>query len=57
MLGDTRQHLRPDLFTIVKSENVVRPAGASKNAVRGTGLPFDCPTNSKQSGEGLTSSC
>jgi len=48
MLGNTRQHLRSDLITIMKCENVVRPARASKNAVRGAGLPFDHPTNSKQ---------
>ena len=57
MLGNTPQHLRPDLFTIMKCENVVRPARASKNAVRGTGMPFDGPTNSKQGSKDLTGSC
>ena len=56
MFGNTRQHLRPDLFTIMKCENVVQPARASKNTVRGTGLPFDRPTNSKQGSEDLTGS-
>jgi hypothetical protein len=56
MLGNTCQHLRPDLFTIMKWENIVRPSRASKNAVRSTGLPFDRPTNSKQGKEDLTGS-
>ena len=56
MLRNARQHLRSDLFVIMKCENVVRPAAPSKNAVGGAGLPFDCPTNAKQSSEDLTGS-
>jgi len=56
MLGNASQHLRTDIFTIMKCENVVRPARAIKNAVRGTGLPFDRPTNSKQGSEDLVGS-
>jgi hypothetical protein len=56
MLGNTHQHLRSDLITVMKSEDVVRPARASKNSVRGTRLPFDRPTNSKQGSEDLTGS-
>ena len=56
MLSNARQHLRSDLFMIMKCENVVRPAVPSKNAVRGAGLPFDYPTNAKQSSEDLTGS-
>ena len=56
MLGNARQHLRSDLFMIMKCENIVRPTGPSKNTVRGAGLPFDCPTNAKQSTEDLTGS-
>ena len=48
MLGNTRQHLGHDLFSVMKCKNAVRPARAGKNAVRGTRLPFDGPTNSKQ---------
>jgi hypothetical protein len=56
MLGNTRQYLRSDLFTIMKCKNVVRPADPGKNAMRGAGLPFDCPANAKQSSEDLTGS-
>jgi hypothetical protein len=56
MLGNTRQHFRPDLFTIMKCENVIGPAGASKNAVRGARLSFARPANSKQGSEDLTGS-
>ena len=56
MLGNARQHLRSDLFMIMKCENVVRPVVPSKNAVRGTGLPFDYPTNAKQISEDLAGS-
>ena len=47
MFGNTRQHLRPDLFTLMKCKGEVRPARTSKHAVRGAGLSFDCPTNAK----------
>jgi hypothetical protein len=53
MLGNPRQHLRSDLFTIMKCKNVIRPTGPSKNAVGGAGLPFDYPANAKQGSEDL----
>ena len=56
MLGNTRQHLWTDFFTIMKCENIIRPARPSENTVRGTGLPFDCPTNAKQGSEDLMGS-
>jgi hypothetical protein len=57
MFGNASQHLRPDLFAIMECEYVVRPARASKDAVSGTGLPFDRPTDSKQGRENLAGSC
>ncbi len=51
MLGNPRQHLRSDLFTIMKCKNVIGPARPSKNAVGSPRLPFDRPTNAKQGSE------
>jgi len=56
MLGNPRQHLGPDLFAIMKCKNVIRPARPSENAVGCPGLPFDCPTNTKQTGQDLMGS-
>jgi hypothetical protein len=53
MFGNPRQHLRSDLFTIMKCENVIRPIGTSKNAVGSARMPFDYPTNAKQGSEDL----
>ena len=47
MLGNTRQHLRSDLFAIMKCKDEVRSARASQHAVRGAGLLFDWSTNAK----------
>ena len=56
MLGNPCQHLRSDLFTIMKCENVIRPAGPSKNTVGSARLPLDYPTNAKQGSEDLMGS-
>jgi len=56
MLGNPRQHLRSDLFAIMKCKNVIRPTGPSKNAVGSARLPFDYPTNAKQGSEDLMGS-
>lgn len=53
MLGNPRQHLRFDLFTIMKSEHVIRPAGSRKDTVTSASLAFDYPANAKKSGEDL----
>lgn len=53
MLGNPRQHLRSDLFTIMKSEHVIRPAGSRKDTVTSASLAFDYPANAKKSGEDL----
>jgi len=56
MFGNPRQHLGPNLFTIMKCKNVVRPTSPGKNAVGSPRLPFDCPTNAKQSSQDLIGS-
>jgi len=54
MLGDARKHLWTDFFAIVKGENKIRPAFASKRAMR-TGLPLDAPPNAKKGSKNTTS--
>jgi hypothetical protein len=48
MLGNPRQHLRSDLFTIMECENVIWPAESRKDTMRSAGLPFNYPTNAKK---------
>lgn len=50
-LADARQHLRADLVSVMERKDVVRPPGASKNAMRGTDLSFDPPSDAEQGRE------
>jgi len=54
MLGDARKHTGTEFFAIVKGEDEVRPAFASKRAMR-TGLPLDAPPNAKKGSKNTAS--
>lgn len=49
-LGDTRQHVWPNLFVVMERENEVRPIVALECSMR-AGLAFDLPADSKQRGQ------
>jgi hypothetical protein len=44
-LTDTRQHLRPYFFPIMKSENVILPPRTGQHTMGSAGLPFNNPTD------------
>jgi hypothetical protein len=44
---DTRQHFRPNFFSVLKSKNVIGTSLFDKNAVR-SALPRDAPSCSLQ---------
>ena len=50
MLGDAREHPRPDLVAIVEREHVVRPSVAGEGLV-GAGLALDAPANAEERSE------
>ncbi len=47
MFGDTRDHLRTNLVSIMKGEDEIRPPVTAESAI-GAGLALDLPTNAKQ---------
>jgi hypothetical protein len=49
MLGYASQHLRTDLFFVMKGENHIGPTGTGKDFVR-AGLTFDAPANAEECG-------
>ena len=50
MLGNSRQHLRPDILAVMEGENEIRPAIAGERSV-GPRLPLKPPPNAEQGGE------
>jgi len=57
MFGYPGQHLRADLFAVMKCKDVIRPAGAGKHAMGSAVLPFDCPANAEQGSKDMPCSC
>ena len=53
MFGDPGQHLRADLFSVMKCKNVIRLAETCKDTMGSAVLTFDCPTGAKQGSEDL----
>jgi len=47
VLGNARQHARPDLVAVMKGNHEIRVAGAFENAVR-TCLTFGAPAQAKR---------
>jgi len=56
MLGDPRQHTRPDLIVLMECEYVIRPTDSFQDTMRSARLTLDAPTNPQkgcQSSPGL----
>ena len=53
MFGYPGQHLRADLFSVMKCKNVVRPAGTGQDTMRSAVLPFGCPADAEQDSEDM----
>ena len=50
MFSNSREHLRTNFVSIVKSKDYIRPARTGKNLM-GTGFAFDVPSEAKKCGE------
>lgn len=50
VFGNASQHARTQLFTVMKSENNIRPSIARQGAMR-SALPLHVPAQSNQSAE------
>ena len=57
MFGDPGEHLRADLFSVMKCKDVVRPAGTGKDTMGSAVLPFDCPADAEQGSKDMLCSC
>jgi hypothetical protein len=47
--SDSGEHVRADLFAVVKSKDVIRPIGSCQYSMRCSGLALDRPTDAEQS--------
>ena len=57
MFCDPGEHLRADLFAVMKCEDVVRPTRTGKDTMRSALLSFDCPADAQQGSEDMLCSC
>src|SRR4051812_26548031 len=53
MLGNSRQHLRPNFVAVMKRENKIRPTFAGQRSMRAR-LAFELPPDTEQGGENTT---
>ena len=53
MFGYPGQHLRADLFSLMKCKDIIRPARTGKNAMGSAVLSFDCPADAEQGSEDM----
>ena len=51
------QHLRADLFSVVKCEDIIRPGGTGKDTMGSAVRLLDCPADAESGSEDMLCSC